>query len=445
MTSGLTRSRRRFPPTKRLDTAGSLEGVYRFRLREIWQRLRAEPFHFWLFCGYLFFEYFRPQGIIPVIDFFPWARTLILAAFLFALAANRDSKSLVSPLSVPFFAYFTVVFISVPFAFDVEYSMREVPTMINWVIVYLLFLWVVNTKFRFFIALAILFLASAKLAQHGFRVSLSRGFGFASWGIRGPAGWFQNAADLGVQVAIFTPWAVAAYFGLRRYWDSRLLRWAFAFFPVAGVITGMAIGQRNTAVAFVAMGLAFLLLSRNRARNLFAVGIAAAALFVLMPDEYKARFDTAGTDGTSESRLTYWEYGGRIYADNPVIGVGFNNWAPYTMSRYPEMFILGRYEVAHSVPVTVAVETGTLGLVTYSWLVLMLFLTNLKSARLFSATDPPFWKYFAVSLNVGLAGFLGAGLFLSIVIYPYLWFQAGLTAALYRLALQEQKGSRLFA
>ena len=289
MTSGLARARRRLSPAQHLDTAGSLEGVYRFRLREIWQRLRAEPFYFWLFCGYLFFEYFRPQGIYPVINFFPWARTLILAAFLFSLAASRDSKSLASPLSVPFFAYFSVVFISVPFAFDVEYSMHEVPTMINWVLVYLLFLWVVNTKFRFFIALAILFLASAKLAQFGFRVSLSRGFGFG-WGIRGPAGWFQNSADLGVQMAIFTPWAVAAYFGLRKYWDSRLLRWLFAFFPVAGVMTAMATGQRNTVVAFVAMGLAFLLFYRNRGRNLFVVAIAAAALFVLMPDEYKARF-----------------------------------------------------------------------------------------------------------------------------------------------------------
>jgi putative inorganic carbon (hco3(-)) transporter len=235
---------------------------------------------------------------------------------------------------------------------------------------------------------------------------------------------------------------VAVYLGLRKFWDYRIVRWAFAFAPIAGAITAMGIGQRNTAVAFVAMGLALLLITRNRIRNLLIVLVAGAALFIIMPEDYKARFDTAGTDDTSESRLTYWEYGMRIYADHPVIGVGFNNWAPYTTAQYPEMFVLGRFEVAHSVPVTLAVETGTLGLITYFWLVLAVFLTNLRSARLLKSADPPFWRYMAIALNVGLAGFLGAGIFLSIVIYPFLWFQAGLTAALYKIAVQEnQRGS----
>jgi putative inorganic carbon (hco3(-)) transporter len=425
------------PPTPQVGD--SLDDVYRLRLGAIWRRLKAEPLYFWLFCGYLFFEFFRPQGIFPVIDFFPWARTLILGAFFLVLFAERESKSLSGPLTLPLLAFMGVVFASIPFAFDPSYSMLHVGTMINWILVYLLFLWVVNSKFRFYIVLAILFLASLKLAQHGFRVSLARGFGYASWGIRGPAGWFENAADLGVQMAIFTAWAVAIYLGLRKYWDYRIVRWAFAFAPIAGAITAMGIGQRNTAVAFVAMGLALLLITRNRIRNLLIVLVAGAALFIIMPEDYKARFDTAGTDDTSESRLTYWEYGMRIYADHPVIGVGFNNWAPYTTAQYPEMFVLGRFEVAHSVPVTLAVETGTLGLITYFWLVLAVFLTNLRSARLLKSADPPFWRYIAIALNVGLAGFLGAGMFLSIVIYPFLWFQAGLTAALYKIAVQESQ------
>jgi len=420
----------------------SLEDVYRLRPGAIWRRLKAEPLYFWLFCGYLFFEYVRPQGIFPIIDFFPWARTLILGAFLLVLFAARESKSLSGPLTVPLLAFMGVVFASIPFAFDPAWSLREVNTMINWILVYLLFLWIVNTKFRFYIAMAILFLASLKLAQHGFRVSLGRGFGYASWGLRGPPGWFANAADLGVQMAIFTAWAVAIYLGLRKYWDYRIIRWLFALAPIAGVITAIGIGQRNTAVAFVAMGLAVLLLMRNRIRNLIIVALAGAALFMIAPEEYKARFDTAGTDGTSESRLTYWQYGMRIYADHPVIGVGFYNWMPYTVRNYPEMFVLGRFEVAHSVPITVAVETGTLGLITYYWLVLAIFLTNLRSARLLKSVDPPFWRYMAIALNVGLAGFLGAGMFLSIMIYPYLWFQAGLTAALYTIAVREHEPNR---
>jgi putative inorganic carbon (hco3(-)) transporter len=421
----------------------SLEDVYRLRLKSIWRRLKDEPLHFWLFCGYLFFEYFRPQGIFPIIDFLPWARMLVIGALLAVLIDRRESKSMSGPLTPPFLAYFSVLLLSIVFAYDPAYSMRSALTaMINWLIVYLLFLWIVNTKFRFLIAFGILFLASLKLAQHGFRVSASRGFGYG-FGVKGPQGYFENAADLGVQMAIYTPWAVAVYFGLRKYWPNRYLRWLFIFAPVAGVVTALATGQRNTLVAFAAMGIAVVLFSRHRVRSLLIMSVVAVAVYALASDGLKARFETAGTDETSDYRLMYWERGIDFYAANPVLGVGFDNWIPYYMLHYPGDTLRGRYEVAHSVPITVAVETGTLGLVTYYFFVLCIFLANARSARLFASTDPPFWRYFALSLNVGLVGFLTAGIFLSIAYYPFLYFQAGLTAALYRLASREREKARV--
>jgi putative inorganic carbon (hco3(-)) transporter len=437
MRNGRGRTALRGADKTSLGDDDALEDVYRLRLKSIWRRLKDEPLHFWLFCAYLFFEYFRPQGIFPIIDFLPWARMLILGALLAVLVDRRESKSVSGPLTPPFLAYFSVLLLSIFFAYDAAYSMRELTPMVNWLLVYLLFLWVVNTKFRLLIAFGILFLASLKLAQHGFRVSASRGFGFG-FGVKGPAGYFQNSADLGVQMAIYTPWAVAVYFGLRKYWPNRYLRWFFIFAAVAGVVTALATGQRNTLVAFAAMGLAVVFFSRHRIRSLLIMSVVAVAVYALMPDGLKARFETAGTDETSDYRLMYWERGIDFYAANPVLGVGFNNWIPYYMRHYPGDTIRGRYEVAHSVPVTVAVETGTLGLLTYYFLVLCIFIANARSARLFASTDPPFWRYFALSLNVGLVGFLAAGIFLSIAYYPFLYFQAGLTAALYRLASRER-------
>jgi hypothetical protein len=95
-------------------------------------------------------------------------------------------------------------------------------------------------------------------------------------------------------------------------------------------------------------------------------------------------------------------------------------------------------QVAHSVPVTVAAETGTLGLFFYYLVVVMVFLTNVRSARIFRGTDPPFWRYLALSLNYGLLGFLVTGIFLSTAYYPFLWYQAGLTASLYGIAQRER-------
>jgi putative inorganic carbon (hco3(-)) transporter len=421
-------------------SAASLDGVYSLKPGAIWGRMKQEPLHFWLFCGYLFFEYFRPQGIFPAIDIIPWSRLLILGALFAVLMSNQEKKDLSGPLTVPILGFFVIVLASCVFAFSTALSLEKLPVMINWVLVYLLFLWSVNTKFRLFIAFCILLAASLKLAQHGFRLGLSRGFGYVHWGVQGPDGYFANAADLGVQMAIYTPWAIAFYFGLRKYWHHRVLRWLFIFAPIAGVVTALSTGQRNTTIAFAAMALVVVVFSKNRIRNLALVGAVGIILYSLASDEFKQRFETAGTDETSQSRLVYWERGIDFYKQHPVIGIGYENWTAYYAARHPGQ-ALGfgglRYEVAHSVPITVAGETGTVGLIAYYLIILTALVTNLRSARMFRNTEPPFWRYLALSLNYGLVGFLAAGIFLSIAYYPFLWFQAGLTASLYGIARTE--------
>lgn len=418
----------------------SLEDVYRLSPRAIWQRLKQEPLHFWLFCGYVFFEYVRPQVIYPVINILPWGLVLILGALVAVIFDSKSSKSLAGPLSFPVLGCFAVVFLSFVFALNPATSMAGYDVLVNWILVYLLFLWIVNTRFRLFIVLCILLLASFKMAQHGFRVSAARGFAFQRWGVGGASGWFQNAADMGVQMTIFMAWSVAFYYGLRDYWNNRLVRWLFLFFPVAGLVSAMATGQRNTTLGLAAMALAVIVFSKDRVRNLVLVAIVGLAAFALASDEFKDRFVDAEQSGTAQARLHYWKTGLQFYRENPVIGVGYNNYREYFATYYPEQVLEIRdgVQVAHSVPVTVAAETGTLGLFFYYLVVLVVFLTNVRSARMLSGTDPPFWRYLALSLNYGLLGFLVTGIFLSIAFYPFLWFQAGLTASLYGIAQREQ-------
>lgn len=413
--------------------------VYQLNMRTIWALLKREPWHFWFFCGYLFFEYVRPQGIYRELDILPWARLCILgAAALFLVSTER--KTLASPLSVPFYGFFVVAFLSGLMAQYPAYSTARFDTLVNWALLYTLFVWIVDSRFRFFIVMLLLILASFKMAQHGFRISASRGFGFSAWGVGGPPGFFQNAADLGVQMAIYIPWTIAFYLGCRQFWSNRWLKLLFLFAPITGFATAAATGQRNTALALAAMALATVAFTQRRLRNLLLVALAGTLTWsYVLPDEYKARFETAGTDITSESRLHYWKRGLEIYRSHPVLGVGYANWVPYFASRYPGESLgsgLGEQEVAHSVPISIAAETGTLGLIFYYLLVLKIFLVNRTSARLFATASPPLWRYYALSLNFGLIGFLTAGIFLSIQYYPFLWVQAGLSAALYRIACQ---------
>jgi putative inorganic carbon (hco3(-)) transporter len=420
----------------------SMDAVYRLNIPEIWRGLRAEPWYFWFFCGYLFFEFFRPHTIFPIIDFLPWGRVLVLGTLFLLVVSPQASKSIRSPLTIPLIGYFGVVFLSIPLAYDVQYASEGIDVLVNWLLVFLLFVMIVNTKFRFYIVMLLLILAAFKVAQHGARSWAMRGFSYTGWGIQGPAGFFQNAGDLGAFMVLYTPWAAAFYFGFRKRWQYPIVRWIFAFAPIAGIGTALATGQRGTAVAFAVLGLSFVIFAKNRGRNLIAIGVVALLAWTIAPDEYKARFDTAGTDATSESRLHYWTRGLEIYRDNPVIGVGYRNWIPYFGARFPgENVRYGRQEVAHSVPITIAVETGTLGLFFYYLLVIVMFITNMRSARIFRDTDPPFWRHIALGLNFGLLGFLAASLFLSVTYYPFMWTQAGLTAALFTVARKAREQS----
>jgi putative inorganic carbon (hco3(-)) transporter len=433
-------SSRRRRPEAIPAASDSLDDVYSLKIGAIWQRMRQEPLHFWLFCGYIFFEYVRPQTIYPVINVLPWGRLFILAALFAVLVDRNSSKSLASPLTFPVLGTLAITFFSFTWAFVPSLSLSRYDVLVNWVLLYVLFLWIVNTRFRIFIVFMILLLASFKMAQHGFRVSVSRGFAFQRWGIGGPSGWFTNAADLGVQMAIYTAWSVAFYYGLKQYWQSRLLRWLVLLFPVAGVATALATNQRNTTLAFAAMAIAFILFSKNRLRNLVLVGTAALVVFSLAPPEFKARFENAEQSGTAQSRLELWGRGVDIWKNNPVLGVGHHNFAAYVAAHYPGYGLshVGSALVAHSVPVTVAAETGTVGFLFYYTVALMVLILNIRSARIFRDVDPPFWRYFAHSLNFGLIGFLVAGVFLSIAFYPFLWVQAGLTACLHGIATREQ-------
>lgn len=432
-------------PSVSVETDGSLDDVYQLKVRSIWRRLRKEPLYFWLFCGYVFFEYFRPQTIYPLLGILPWAPIFIFGALLLFLADKRDSKSISGPLTFPVLGCFAITFLSFVFAFDPSWSFRQADVLVNWILVYLCFLWIVNTKFRLFIVFLLLLLISFKMAQHGFRMSVARGFAFQRWGVGGHSGWFQNAADLGVLMVIYTAWSVAFYYGLRDRWQQRWLRWLFLLFPVAGLVTALATGQRNTTLAVAAMGLALIVFSTNRARNLVIVGMVAIVGYSLASDEFKARFESAEQSGTAQTRLHYWTRGMEFYARNPVIGVGYNNYVAYYAAHYPgEAFgRRGGFQVAHSVPVTIAAETGTLGFFFYYLVVAMIFVTNIRSARMLSVTDPPFWRYLALSLNYGLVGYVVAGIFLSIAFYPFLWFQAGLTASLFTVAIREKVATKV--
>jgi len=407
-------------------------------IKAILMQLKQEPSYFWLFCGYLFFEYVRPQSIYTSIDILPWAKLFVIGAAIGSFLSKKTVPSS-SSLTKYYWGLIISVFTSSVFAEFPDLAFSQFNVVLNWLIVYYLFIRIVTTKFRFFIVLLLIMLASYKMSQHAAISFAGRGFTFERWGIAGTPGFFGNAADLGVQMLIILPLSIILIKGCYSYWGS-VKKLFFILLPITALMTIIATGERNTLVGLAAICLVAPLTSKRRIRNILLMSVFVVGLIAVMPQALRDRFDTAGTDKTSETRLTYWKRGIEFFKDHPILGIGYNNWVPY-YQKYPLLRPLREksQEVAHSTPITVLAELGILGFIFYYSIVLNTILLNLRSMKISRSNVEGIWRDIPFALNIGLVGFLTTSIFLSITFYPFLFIHASLSAALYNILSSEYK------
>src|SRR5690606_31883022 len=84
-----------------------------------------------------------------------------------------------------------------------DWGFDYLEVMLSWVLVYWLITNIVDTEGRFFIFILSFFLHSFKMSQHAFRSWAMHGFGFRTWGVFGPPGWFADSGELVIQMGIF--------------------------------------------------------------------------------------------------------------------------------------------------------------------------------------------------------------------------------------------------
>jgi putative inorganic carbon (hco3(-)) transporter len=395
--------------------------------RAAWAAVRSEPVSFWCLCLYFMVEYVRPQGIVPAIDVIPWGRTtlaLTLIAFAFEGKWTRKPNLLDG-----FMILFTIVlFLSSLFAIYPEWSTDSWSVFINWVLIYYLVTGIVTTERRFFIFLALFLLWSFKLSQFGARSFILRGFAFTTWGIQGPRGWFQNSGELAIQMCVFFAMSVLFAVGLKGY----LGRWKFwgllALLPGTAALTVIASSSRGGQLGLAAVILLLVLQTKHRIRGLVAGAVVLAALWAVLPDEQRERFDAMGDDQTSINRTTYWEHGMEIAANYPVLGIGFRNWLPYYRTNYNP-----QGELPHNIFVEAGAELGYTGFIALILLMAGTFVLNHRTRRM--ARRLPVWGPFlratALGLDGALVGFAVSGFFVTVLYYPYFWVNLAFTAALF--------------
>lgn len=416
-------------PDSSLTGKGTCFALYSLSPSKMWSAVKRQGAPFWLLCVYLIFEYVRPQTIWPALDVAPFAMMSLLGAAVALVIAPRDSGGTKSFATVLMVIFQVVILISSVQAYQPSESYKWFSLFFSWLVIYYLIVQIINTRVKFFLFMILYFLVNLKMAQHGFISWLANGFGFSSWGVSCAPGWFQNSGECGTQMAMIFPMWIYFIFSLGKYWPKnvRLLMWAL---PVMALGTVVATGSRGALLALVVASSFMVVKSQYRIRAIILLTLIGGVVFLVTPPEFKERFNEAGEDRTSQTRLMYWGHGIEILKEYPVLGVGYRNWIPYYSDHWPEDSPFQGVELPHNIFLEIGTELGWAGLVMYAILIVFTFVCNYRSRRAALIVDDRFLFYMAHGLDAALVAFLVSGQFVSVAYYPFFWINLAFSVSL---------------
>lgn len=412
-----------------------LTELYALRPSSIWAALKAESFAFWMSCCYLFFEYVRPQKIWTFLDAYPyWGRTFAALALLGWIA---DSKRVFvwTRISTGVVLFLVIIVVSSMFAYWPSTSWANLMGYFNWVVVFFALTLTVTNRQRVFILLLVFFVASFKLSQYGARTWAMQGFAFSDWGLRGPQGYFENPGELAIQMVVFAPMALYFLLGVRPHlkrWQKLLL----LSMPLTAALTVLGTNTRGGQLAMLAQLLVVVAGSRHRVKTFVLMGIVLVAGYQLLPEEQKARFESMGSDGTSQQRLLYWEHGWQMMKDHPFLGVGYFNFIQYYAEHHREDLVLpqlsarGYGELPHNIFVQVGTDTGFTGLSLFLLLIGWGWSSMRRLQKEAERRGDAFYANMAQGMNLALVGYVVAGQFVTVAYYPFLWIHLAFCVAM---------------
>lgn len=425
----------KLPAKSAKQTKVELKDYYAVNPKAIWAGLKQEsPAFLWL-CVYFFFEYVRPQSIYSVIDILPWSQLSLLMAILTAFA-DKNVKWVSNAGNALFIFFLFVVLASAVMAFRPAVAFDKIEIIFGWVILYFLIITIVNTEQRFIVFVLLFFLANFKMSQFGARDFLTGGY--KKVGVSGAPGWFKDAGDLGIEMTIFVSLSTAFILALREYWGI-YKKLFFYLLPFTGLVTIIATSSRGAQLGMAAAAGWTLIVSR-KIKVLFGAMILVAFVYALLPQEMVGEFEAAGEDSTSQTRLALWAWGGEVVADNPILGVGYHNWLGHCWFENPDgPEGAKRCLVAHNSYVTVAAETGLLGLTGYLLLILFILVLNVRTRVNAKKLENRFIFFITYGLDAGLISYSIATLFFTETWYPMLYVQLSMTVALNEISKRQLK------
>ncbi|MEY4589422.1 MAG: hypothetical protein RL497_1498 [Pseudomonadota bacterium] len=404
----------------------ALEDFIAFKIKNMWAYFKQEHFSFWMICGYLFFEFVRPQALLPQIDVLPYAQIFLLGSLVGAIMDPRVHWA-PSPANKWIILFFIWIELSSFTAYNTEISSRHFMDFFSWFVIYFLIINIINSPQRFYIFIFIYIIAAGKIAVGTSKSWAMRGFSFTSWGLMGPSGYFQNSGELAVLMVMLFPLTYYIYIYVApfiRTWEKILL----IVLWVTPILTVLGASSRGAQVALAGQLLLMFRKSLFRVKPLIGISVFIFALITLLPQEQKDRFSKSGDDRTSIQRLMYWKHGYTMIQENPILGVGFFNFANYYQDNYSYDLLFPEAQLPHNILVQIGTDAGIPAVFYFMMMFLFCIAAPFKCKQ-----APLVMRQASYGLSVGVIGFFIAGQFVTITYYPFFWIHLALIASIYNI------------
>jgi hypothetical protein len=380
-------------------------------------------FGFPMLLAFVVVDYLRPQDWIGPLDGTPIAVVAVIPVALCLLGALRRDVIL-DPVSIAMGSIVAFSAAWVPFATNNFWAFQAFKfLMVSWITMLAIATFVDRpARMRALLGLLLaIFLVQAASA--------------ITSGGRGNNTYFGDENDLALGLNLALPFAVLGISGVRGI-APRLGLLAASGLLVTGVVASTS---RGGLVGLAAAAGALALMSHRRVVVLLGMLGGLFALASIAPDSYWADMNTMfdPADATREERVHQWRDARRIWEDHRWLGVGPGN-VPWVMAEYEKYDDLAARSLAgravHSVYFTVLPEYGLVGTALFVCLLgasaahCGAVIRRRRANR--SEVDP--WARAILASGIAC---LAGGAFISVLLYPHLYYLAGLSMAVYRVGL----------
>ncbi|MGH9508348.1 MAG: O-antigen ligase family protein [Terriglobales bacterium] len=389
---------------------------------------------------YLIIEYTRLAAVYTFLLQFHVAKiaaAIALVGLVFAKQELSGVRSQSRSVDFGVLAFVLVSLVSTVLARDMEMAWEGFADILRWATIYFLVSRIVTSRWRMHVFFGLLMLLNLKLAQFQIRSYLSqkawgRSEAFLAKGVGvGSTGFFANSNDFALAMCVAWPLAGILILGEDKKWLRLFMLTSFITFSSALMLSG----SRGGLLGALSVALVACIIYRRRTLGFLMVLVLTLGVLYVLPDANKDRVRSAasGSDPNVLTRLNLWKMGLRMYLDNPIWGVGPNNFRPESVHYQPEGAANRRPLTPHSIHIQALSEVGALGTLALIWIVAKALRLNLRTCRRVwqeGKVKQSLEWFFASGLNLALVGYLVSGSFLTVLYYPHLWFLLALTVGL---------------